>query len=74
MRHKAEIHSPQLFESRLTNVEFHQTLVTKDFLKNIAQVIKLTQPRITKIPLTRIGKHGDGGVRHSSSLWFKIMS
>ena len=61
MRHKAEIHSPQLFESRLTNVEFHQTLVTKDFLKNIARVIKLTQPRITKIPLTRIGKHGDGG-------------
>jgi hypothetical protein len=56
-----EILPSQLFESRLTNVEYNQILVTGDFLRNISQVIQLTQPHITKMPLIRIGKNGDGG-------------
>jgi len=52
---------PFLFESRLANVEYHQSLITADFLKNISEVIQLTQPRKTNQPLRRIGNFGDGG-------------
>jgi len=51
----------QLLESRLTNVEYHQSLLSKDILQNISKVIELTQPRIAKVPLNRIGRNGDGG-------------
>ena len=61
MKKKVETMSSQLFESRLTNVEYNQILLTKEFLQNISKVLKLTQPRIAKIPLTRIGINGDGG-------------
>jgi hypothetical protein len=61
MKGKVETIPSQLFESRLTNVEYNQILLTKEFLQNISTVLKLTQPRIAKIPLTRIGINGDGG-------------
>ena len=61
MKKKVETMPSQLFESRLTNVEYNQILLTKEFLQNISKVLKLTQPRIAKIPLTRIGINGDGG-------------
>lgn len=48
-------------EERLTNVEYHQIPLTEEFLKNISQIIQLTQPVQTKIPLIRLGRNGDGG-------------
>jgi hypothetical protein len=49
------------FEERLTDVEYHQIPLTAEFLKNISQIIQMTQPVYTKAPLIRIGRNGDGG-------------
>jgi hypothetical protein len=60
-RADVEIILSQLLESRLTNVEYHQVLLSREILQNVSKVIELTQPRIAKVPLTRIGRNGDGG-------------
>lgn len=54
--------SPQaLFNARLTNIEYGQIPVNRELLKNMSLVIDLLQPRITKMPLFRLGARGDGG-------------
>ena len=53
--------SRQLIQSRLANVEYIQLQVSGDFLRAVAQTIKLTQPKLTKFPLIRLGENHDGG-------------
>lgn len=53
--------SQALFNARLTNIEYGQIPVNRELLKNMTLVIDLLQPRITKMPLFRLGARGDGG-------------
>ena len=46
---------------RLTNVEFIQTLVSRQFLTDLSYVIALTQPTYAKKDLFRLGQNADGG-------------
>jgi hypothetical protein len=50
-----------LFNARLTNVEYAQIPVNRELLKNMSLVIDLLQPRVSKMPLFRLGARGDGG-------------
>ena len=57
-----EVHLDSLLLSaRLTNIEYSQTIVSRDFLFDISRVIKLTQPVFTKKDLMRLGQNADGG-------------
>jgi hypothetical protein len=53
--------SQALFNARLTNIEYGQIPVNRELLKNMSLIIDLLQPRITKMPLFRLGARGDGG-------------
>jgi hypothetical protein len=53
--------SQALFNARLTNTEYGQIPVNRELLTNMSLVIDLLQPRITKMPLFRLGARGDGG-------------
>jgi hypothetical protein len=53
--------SQALFNARLTNIEYGQIPASRELLKNLSHVIDLLQPRVTKMPLFRLGAQGDGG-------------
>jgi hypothetical protein len=53
--------SQALFNARLTNIEYGQIPVDRELLKNMSLVIDLLQPRVSKMPLFRLGARGDGG-------------
>jgi hypothetical protein len=47
--------------ARLANLEYNQTLVNRNFLQAITSIIELSQPRIAKSNLIRVGQNADGG-------------
>ena len=53
--------SQALSDARLTNLEYRQIPVSRALLKSMSHFIDLLQPRITKMPLFRLGARGDGG-------------
>jgi hypothetical protein len=52
---------PRILDARLANIEYSQSLVSRSFLRNLTEIIQLTQPVRTNKDLFRLGHKADGG-------------